>query len=214
MKIALVIVLLLLLSNVLFLNYKVFVEIKDGKTSKNDTFPTVTDASPSAEGINQPSKIMDSCYPFSCIDLIREATASLTPKSTTVRAAKSPSASAGKEFYISFGTGQTLNDQWEDVPGLSAYIDSTKYGKIKTTTFEASLRIPTANGRVYAQLFNNTDAHAVWFSEVSAEGDKSKLVVSSPITLDPGNKLYKVQMKTSLKYTSILDQARVHIISE
>ena len=113
-----------------------------------------------------------------------------------------------------FGSGETISDTWQDVPGLQVYIDSTKYEKIKTVTFEAAMRIPTANGIVYAQLYNATDSHPVWFSEVSMEGSTSKLLVSSPITLDAGNKLYKVQMKTTLKYQSLLDSARVHIITQ
>lgn len=161
----------------------------------------------------------DSCYPFSCIDLIRQATASISLSDSKKQLApnitpSSTAASAAKEYYVTFGSGQTSSDQYEDVPGLQAYIDSTKYGKIKKTTFEVAMRIPTANGRMYAQLINSTDQHPVWSSEVSSEGNTSSLVVSSPITLDNGNKLYKVQAKTTLKYSSLVDQARVHIITE
>lgn len=198
---------LLLLVDLALLNYRIFF-VKQDQESKSDVdFHVVDVATPSAQ------KTEDSCYPHSCVDLIRQATASLSPKTVT----KSPTVALAKtaqEFYIPFGSGQTLSNEWEDVPGLSAYIDSTKYGTIKTVTFEASMRIPAANGRVYAQLFNVTDKHPVWFSEVSMEGNTPQLVVSQPITLDSGNKLYKVQMKTTLKYLSILDSARVHIITE
>lgn len=200
-------VILLFLANLVLLNYKVFFARERQEQTTESGFNIVDVASPSAQ------KIVDSCYPYSCVDLIREATASLTPKTTVISSPVSASKTA-QEFYVSFGSGQTLSDEWEDVPGLSAYIDSTKYDKIKTVTFEVSMRIPTANGRVYAQLFNATDKHPVWFSEVSTEGNTPQLLISPPITLDEGNKLYKVQTKTTLRYLSILDQARVHIITE
>ena len=73
------------------------------------------------------------------------------------------------------------------------------------------MRIPTGNEVAYARLFNVTDKHPVWFSEVSLEGGTPQLLISQPVAFDSGRKLYQVQMKTSLKYTAILDQARLHI---
>lgn len=207
MQVILIIVILLLIGDIAFLNYKVLYGAKEQETEEpNDSDFNVVDL--------EEGKIIDSCSPYSCVDLIKQATASLSPKTATTGKSSAPSTSSAKEFYVTFGSGQTLSGEWEDIAGLSVYIDSTKYGKIKTVTFEAALRIPTANGRVYTQLFNDTDKHPVWFSEVSAEGNKSQLVISSPIQLDSGNKLYKVQMKTTLKFLSLLDQARVHILVE
>ena len=140
---------------------------------------------------------------------------------STASAKKTPASSAAKttvdavsqtkEFFVPFGSGSNATSDWEDVPGLKAYIDSTKYSSIKTVVLEASVRIPTGNEKAYVRLFNETDKHPVWFSDVSLEGGTAQLLVSSPITLDSGNKLYKVQMKTSLKFNAILDQARIHI---
>lgn len=158
--------------------------------------------------------------PNSCLSKINEATSSLklapatAEKTTTQSSASAPVQSSGvKEFFVAFGSGSNATDDWADVPGLVAYIDSTKYGSIKTVTFEASVRIPTGNETAYVRLFNATDKHPVWFSEMSLEGGTPKLLISKSITLDSGNKLYQVQMKTSLKYQAILDQARAHIIT-
>lgn len=159
-----------------------------------------------------PAKIVDSCYPYSCIDLIRAATASSEVQKTVTTVVSSGT----REYYVPLGSGETNSDQYEDISGLQASIDSTKYGFIKKVTFEVSLRIPTGNGIMNVQLFNVTDKHPVWFSEVSSASDSSvsKLIVSAPITLDFGEKLYRVQAKTSMKYQSLIDQARVHIIAE
>lgn len=209
MKVFIFVVILLLFTDIALLNYKAFFGQPENVTTETD-YNVVQVASPSAQNV------VDSCYPDSCVDLIREATASLVAKPAPT--SKPPTTSSvAKEYYIPFGAGQIMSDEWQDVPGLAAYIDSTKYGKIKTVTFEASMHVPTGNGQGYAQLFNATDQHPVWFSEVSmAVGDtsKSQLLVSQPVTLDLGNKLYKVQMKTSLRYLTILDSARVHIITE
>ena len=179
--------------------------------SKEPTPSPAKSPNPSEEIKHTSVKVIDSCYPYSCVDLIRQATASSLAKSSLT----APVISSGtREYYIPFGSGETKSDQYEDVSGLQASIDSTKYGSIKKVTFEVSLRIPTGNGKMYVQLFNVTDKHPVWFSEVSSDSSVSKLMVSSPITLDSGEKLYKVQAKTSMTYQSLIDQARVHILAE
>lgn len=201
----LVVVILLLLGNVFVLNYKIF--YPSDKTKEIDTeteFNVVNTASPSAT--------VDSCYPYSCPDLIKQATESLTPK--TVIEKPAPSISRAGEFYITFGSGQLKADDWEDVPGLAVYIDNTKYGNIKKVTFEVSMKILNAHGTSFARVFNATDNHPVWSSEISTESDKSQLIVSSPITLDLGNKLYKVQLKNTIKEVTIIDQARIRIITQ
>ena len=85
---------------------------------------------------------------------------------------------------------------------------------MKTVTFEVAIRIPTGNQIAYARLFNVTDKHPVWFSEVSVEGGKALLVISQPITLDSGAKTYQVQLKTSLGYLSYIDQSRLRITTQ
>lgn len=120
-------------------------------------------------------------------------------------------ATSAREYYIPLGTGSTTNNQWEDVAGAETYLDPASYTGIRHVYFEASLRIPVANGTVYARLYNVTDNHPVWYSEVSTSKGTSTRMVSENITLDKGNKLYRVQMKTSLQYPSYLDFARIKI---
>lgn len=159
----------------------------------------------------------DTACPASCVSQIQEATASVNlalPK-TTIVTTPSPTtsltSSSVREFYVPLGSGSNATDDWADVPGVQAYIDSAQYGSIKNVVFEASVSIPTGNQKAYVRLFNVTDKHPVWFSDVFLEGGTGQLLISNYITLDSGNKLYKVQMKTSLKYTANLTQARVHI---
>ncbi len=205
-KIFISIILLLILINLAYLDFMYF---KNMTTSKK-------------ENVQSQNQTLQTC-PNACISEIYKVTSAsklATPSAeTTQTPTKTPSSaskpiSQTKEFFIPFGTGSSSAGDWEDVAGLKAYIDSTQYSSIKSVVFEASVRIPTGNQVAYVRLFNETDKHPVWFSEVSMEGGTSQLLVSQPITLSEGNKLYKVQMKTQLKFQANLDQARVHIITE
>jgi hypothetical protein len=115
-----------------------------------------------------------------------------------------------KEQFISFGTGSNQTSEWEDVPGLQASIDFGNYQNIKDIRFEVSVSIPTANQTASVRLFNVTDKHPVWNSEITTANNV--YAVSSPIIYDNGSKTYQVQMKTQLKYLANLTQARLHIV--
>lgn len=137
------------------------------------------------------------------------ATPTPSPRQTTT----TYTTSAVKEFYVPFGSGSGVATDWMDIPGMTVSVDTKNYARIKTVTFEVSISIPTGNETAYVRLFNATDQHPVWFSDVSLEGGTPQLVASQPITLDVGNKTYQVQIKTSLGYTANLDQARLKIIT-
>ncbi len=117
----------------------------------------------------------------------------------------------GKEFYVPLGTGTNTSTDWTDVKGAAAYIDTKLYGKFKKVTFEASISVPS--GIASVRLFNATDKHPVWYSEMTMSGSGPELLTSSGITLDSGNKLYQVQMKSQLGASTNLLQARVHIVT-
>lgn len=120
--------------------------------------------------------------------------------------------SVAKEYYVPFGSGSINSTDWQDVPGLQAYIDSTAYGNVSKVVFEASVHIPTGNETASIRLVNSTDGRVITGSELTFNGNTSSVLLSSgPINLDYANKLYKIQMKTQLNYAASLDQARVHI---
>ncbi len=125
-----------------------------------------------------------------------------------------PYASAGNEFFIPLGTGTSTASTWTNVPGVQAYIDSSQYPNIQTVTFEASVVLPASLQIVSVQLYNMTANHPVWFSQVTLQSSNGTgLLISNPITLDPGNNLYQVQMQTQLQAPANLVQSRVHIIT-
>jgi hypothetical protein len=175
--------------------------------SPKQKLPSLTLPSQSECGEECRQEIQESVQ--AAINALPPASPTVIQKTTTTR----QTSSSVKEYFIPFGSGSTQNNQWEDIPGVEAYIDTKSYAQIQTVYFEVSMGIPTKNGVVSARLYNVTDQHPVWFSEVSTDSDTSKLVTTQ-IKLDPGNKQYRVQMKTTLSYTSVLDFARVKIITK
>jgi hypothetical protein len=162
--------------------------------------------------------------PQSCISQINQVLASNKPAvlipTSTPTAINNPSplqnsTSQVKEYYVPFGSGTGTSSDWQDVPGLQATINSNSYGNIKSAVFEVSLHIPNGNQTASVRLFNFTDGHPVWNSEVDFNGNvNSVLLVSPNVILDSGNKLYKVQIKTQLQFEATLDQSRLHIITQ
>lgn len=140
----------------------------------------------------------------------------LTPAPAKVQTGQvSSQPQVAREYYIPFGSGSGSSSDWQDVAGLQAYVDSTSYPNIKSVVFEASLHIPTGNETVGVRLYNATDGRAISGSELNFNGNTNSVFLSSQsISLDYGNKLYKVQMKTQLKYPAILDQSRLHITTK
>jgi len=128
-------------------------------------------------------------------------------------AGKTSSSSNVKEYYVPLGSGTNASDDWADVSGASAYVDTASYGKMKKVTFEATISQPVSSQKVWVRLFNATDKHHVWYSEVATDDAGPILLASPAITLDTGNKLYQVQMKTQLKGLTSLTQSRIHIIT-
>lgn len=208
------ILIFLLLINVVVLDVLLFVRkdssddalpILSGRTAKNGTFPVVP--------------TLQTC-PSSCIEKIDAVAASIpqvvvsvtsTPTSSPTPIQQTTAPSGVKEFFVPLGSGSSTSDDWTDVSGIQVYVDSSQYGKIKSVVFEASLYTPTGNQTASARLYNATDNHPVWFSDVSLDGGTPKLLISAPVALGSGNKLYKVQMKTQLKFKTNLEQSRIHI---
>ncbi|OGH10407.1 MAG: hypothetical protein A2857_05290 [Candidatus Levybacteria bacterium RIFCSPHIGHO2_01_FULL_36_15] len=119
-----------------------------------------------------------------------------------------------KEYFVTFGAGSGNFLDWKDVIGLSAYVDGSKYGKTEKIVFEVAARIPNANQIIWIVLYNATDSSYVWDSQVTMSGGQPKLLVSKPFNLVNANKLYQVRLKTEVGDNAIIDQARLHIITE
>lgn len=191
-----------------------YVELSSSLNPQWKVIERITKIIPFTNNIDD--KITDQLCPQACISQIYEATTSVKivqqPTSTPEVTPTPQSPTTVKEFFIPFGSGSSLAGDWEDISGVQATLDTDNFPSIKSVTFEATVRIPTGNETGYIRLYNVTDKRPIWSSEISWEGGGTKLLTKA-ITLDSGSKLYQVQMKTSLKFQAIFDQARLHIIT-
>ncbi len=190
--------LLFVVTNTVFLDIVVF-----GKAS--DTAPAVPIS------VEAPSACPAACTPVMAglitAKLTDHPAAAVTPSVAPVQADTSP-----KEYYVPLGSGTTKNDQWEAIPGAEATIDTSLYPKIKQVTFESYLRIPVGIGWMHVKLFNATDGHDVWGSQLQTESNTSSHQ-SAVITLDPGNKRYIVMAQSTIRAEAYIDNARIKIIT-
>lgn len=141
-----------------------------------------------------------STCPQACVTLINQS--KTTAKTSTT-----------KEYYIPLGQGTGKSGDWEDVAGVQATIDSSGYGTIKQATVETTVHIPTGNQTVWIRLVNSTDGRVIAGSELSMVGIGPTVLTTPAITLDGGSKLYKIQMKTQLKYPANVTQSRIRILA-
>lgn len=203
--------LFLLFILVLFLNILVldFVLIKKFPTILRDPlFLSQTAPTPS-------SRTTQLACPQSCLEKIdteiTNLSQSATSSSQTSQPAQAPAANQVKEFFITVGSGAGSSDNWQNVPGLQVTIDASQYGKIKNVYFEVSAHVPNTNQIVYARLYDVTDDHPVWYSEMTfTNAGVAQTQTSAPLIFPEGKKTYAVQMKTQLKYpTNITSRIRI-----
>lgn len=192
-------VLIIILGNLILIDYALFFPQDNITTNQTTTKPT-------------PFPQLTSVPAQGCLDDCKKEIEKTVQDKINPKPAQQIQESS-KEFYVPLGTGSSSSVEWIDVPGVQAYIDSTSYNNIKSVTFEASLYTPTANQEAYARLYNITDSHPVWNSDVFINSTNHELKISSPINLDKGSKLYQVQIKTQLGSRTNLENARVHILT-
>lgn len=209
---ALVLFMLFLVAvNLLLLDLKIFAPNAGMQIS--DVATVITPSPPPTQRLANQEEMM---CPASCISLISEATSSYRIAIGTLQ--KDTSAQTAtyttKEYYIPLGSGNTDKSDWYNLVATETVIDPSSYGTIKEAYFIASLRNPTQNGMVEAQLYNVTDKHPVWGSHVIMNGPASQTITSGKMTLDSGNKLYRVQLKSTMNYLVYLDNAKIRIITE
>ena len=137
----------------------------------------------------------------------------ITPTPTTYNS-QPISISSPKEYFIPIGSGSTQKNTFDDLKTTDTFIDTTTYGTIKEAFFIAGLKNPTQNGFVEAQLYNVTDKHAVWGSNIKMEGPSSETITSGKISLDGGGKLYRIQLKSSLSASASIENAKIRIVTQ
>lgn len=187
--------------------------INDGAVLEEPVIPTET-ATPLA-------KVCEFTCPQSCLDKIKEATASVktektesTPATKTVTVIATPAETQLKEFYVPLNIGTGEGNDWKDVERSETTVDLSQFSKIKNIYFEVAgyLRNDNVTGNV--RLYNYSDKQPVWNSEVTINKLKCQTLTSLPISLPAGIRTYRLQVKSTLNATVYVDQARLRIVTE
>lgn len=193
---------LLIAANLIFLDIAIFSPTKKTETS------VITTEKPDIQG-----SCTAECKTLIQAELAKLPSAVPTPLPLSASPVSAPIAqNIPKEFYIPLGSGKTKNDGWEDLAGAESYIDTNLYPNLKQVTFEATVSIPQGIGWMYAKLYNVTDKHPVWFSEVTTESNIPSRK-EAKITLDSGNKLYRIQAKSTLRSDALVENARIKVLT-
>ena len=207
LRIFLVILGILVIINLIFLDLNFF------KEDKREAIKSLSIDSLSVSDRVQPAEEKEgkdlSC-PAPCLEKIAEATGSAvlpTPK-TIIQTIPQSSV---KEFYIPLGSGSSSSTTWENIQNAEAYFDPKNYGKIQSIIFEASMRVPTGNGKVYARLYNVDGQTGLIETEIWTEGSSGVRVESLSFNLPSTRQLYRVQLKTTMGFEAILDMARLKV---
>ena len=117
-----------------------------------------------------------------------------------------------QQIFIPIGDGSTTASTYTNLPGVQVTIDSSKYPNISSIYFEANLSVTGGNGMAYAQLYDSTQNHPVWFSQISTNSPSGSLQTSQQINLDPGVNTYVVQAYTALnQFPANVSTARIQI---
>jgi len=191
-------VLLLAIANIVFLDITVFSSLN--RKSNSEQMIERTDT-------------QDSDCSDACTRVIEDMFSRASPTRSPGASVQSAPLATTKEFYIPLGSGRTTSREFAELVGVEAVINTANYPRIQSVLFEASMHLFPGNGRMTAKLYNITDRHDVWFSELSTDGG-SIVKKETPITLENGEKLYRVMVQSTLGYEAIVDNARVRIITE
>lgn len=203
-------ILILIVINLFLLDLKIF----SSSSLKLEDITTTATPKPTISSVAD----LATC-PVSCLSLIKEATqdagrTGTLPSDQYKEIPQKASPAGQKEYYIPLGSGTTSKSDWDNITASETIINPSNYGTIKEAYFVASLRNPTQNGQTEARLVNVTDNYPVWGSHVVMNGPTAQTINSDKIALPSGNKLYRVQLKSTMSYPAYLDNAKIRIITE
>lgn len=197
-------IIVLALADLLYLNWWIVKSQKPVTSDQRGAEGIISVASPSVSSVVSPSP-QPSPSPIVETKTVETKTVVEKESQTIVQTAQ-------KEIFIPIGSGSTFSSSYADLAGLEVTIDTNKYSSIESVVFEGSIWVQDGNGKMFTQLFNKTDGHPVWNSEISTSSASGTLTASSKINLDSGSKTYKIQAKTNLtSYAAHVDSARIKI---
>ena len=137
------------------------------------------------------------------VEEVEVVTQTSTPVAATV------SNELTKEVIIPLGSGSTSSIEWVKT-GAQSYIDTTVYPSLDKAYFQASLR--SNSGAIFARLRQKNENTIVGGSNISHPKPESGFIISSPLGLSSGNKLYEVEIRSETGQSIFVENASVKLI--
>lgn len=199
---------ILIIANLLLINWKLFLD--KSEVSEVSVYEAISRERP-AQNLVQPvvSEPEEEECPQPCLEVIAES----RPETKQALATPAPTVVpvAAKEVYIPLGRGSTTSLDYAQLTGAEAVVDLNQYPTIETVYFEAFLHLPHG-GAAYAKLYNVTDQHDAWHSEVYFEGSGPYRAEASGVVLSSGRKVYRVMLRSVIGSEAVLESARLKLI--
>ena len=204
----------ILFLNVLILNYFTFFG-KPRQIVQNITVGGTTTAGTNNTAQNgtqttplQQLGTTDAC-PNTCLAAIKTATSSLKLTQNVTNTTTQQISSGSNEYFVPFGAATGASQgSFSTLSALQAYMNISNYSNVASVVLEVSI---TSNGIASVQLYDATDGNVIPNSQVTTQGGSPQLLISGPLSLPAGNKLYQIQIQTQLNSPATIDQARLHI---
>ena len=136
-----------------------------------------------------------------------------TTKTNTVYINQTAKTSTPKEFVIPMGSGTVgQSNDFVDVYSAQTAINTSNYPKIKQAYFEVVMHLPNAQGEMEARLVDDSTPY-IFAGQVLKTQSGSGQLLSTAFPIQTGDKKYHVQLKSTIG-DGVLDSARIRLFTQ
>ncbi len=118
-----------------------------------------------------------------------------------------------REFIIPLGPG-TIDavNTWADIYTAQTTINTADYPPIQQAYFEVIMHIPNTTGEMSAQLYDTSTPY-LFSGQVLTTTSGTGQLLSAPFPIQQGSKNYHVQLYTSISQ-GVLDSSRIRLLTQ
>lgn len=114
------------------------------------------------------------------------------------------------EYFKFSGTNETSSIVWWNIPGAEVSFNIANFPNA-SNWWEASLRIKNDTGKALARIFDATANIPVEGSEIEVSSADLVKVSSGLLKFSPGDRTYKIQIKSLFGEEVVIEDARIKI---
>lgn len=130
------------------------------------------------------------------------------------KATPAAASSSTATTYIPLGSGGTYtNTDWVSLPEYEVSLDPVNFPNYSGMTLEVTFRMDDPSGTASVRLYNVTDSSATssQLDSTTSTATTFTLMSSSSFKLATGNKVYRLQVKSSAGKNLIVQTARIKV---